>query len=262
MKIAHLSDIHFGRIAYPHILDALVCDIENAGVDLIAVSGDLTQRALPSQFAQAVSFLDRLTPPRVVVPGNHDVYPWWRPLARIMKPVARFQEYLGASLIRSHELPGLALLGINSAHGLTVKGGKISQDTSRAIEAYFRSKETDTFKVLVLHHHLTYIDALKPHDISISGPETLDMAFEVGVDLILCGHVHISHVETLDRENAGKTVVASAGTATSDRGRRTNRNRNLYNLIVIEADHFIIEQRAYQPGKQLFETERTTRFGR
>lgn len=262
MKIAHLSDIHFGRIAHPHILDALFEDIEDAGVDVIAVSGDLTQRALPTQFSDAVVFLRRFTAPQIVVPGNHDVFPWWKPLARLRKPVARFQDYFGEQLIRSFELPGLALLGINSAHGHTIKGGKITPATDRAIAEYFEKQPAGVFKILMLHHHLVTIDALKPHDICIEGPATFNTARRHGVNLILCGHVHVSHVESPDRDNAKNPVIASAGTATSDRGRRTNKLRNFYNLIEIQKDRFSIVERTYQPEERQYVTERETNLFR
>lgn len=260
MKIAHLSDIHFGRIAHPHILDALVEDVEHAGVDVIAVSGDLTQRALPKQFRDAVVFLRRFTSPQIVVPGNHDVFPWWKPWARLKKPVARFQDYFGEELIRSFELPGLALLGINSAHGHTIKGGKITPAIDRTIAEYFEKQSPGVFKTLMLHHHLRTLDALKPHDICIGGPETFDTASKHGVNLILCGHAHVSHVESPDRDNAQIPVIASAGTATSDRGRRSNKHRNFYNLIEIQKDRFSIQERAFQPEEHRFVSARNFEF--
>ncbi len=141
MKIAHLSDIHFGRIAHPHILDALLRDVEQAGVDLVAVSGDLTQRALPRQFEEAVAYLNKFKMPRIVVPGNHDVYPWWNPYSRLRKPVARYKQFFGDDLFPSFETDNFALFGINSAHGLTIKGGKITPVILRAIKDYFEKKK-------------------------------------------------------------------------------------------------------------------------
>ncbi|MDG1755160.1 MAG: metallophosphoesterase, partial [Rhodothermales bacterium] len=57
-RIAHISDIHFGRIAYANdaqidIVQALIDDINAASVDLVVVSGDLTQRAFGHQFRAA-----------------------------------------------------------------------------------------------------------------------------------------------------------------------------------------------------------------
>lgn len=266
MKIAHLSDIHFGRITHTRVLDALVDDVEREGVDLVAVSGDLTQRALHAQFRDAAAFMKRFSAPQIIVPGNHDVFPWWRPLARIFRPVARFKSYFGDKLIRTFEMPGLAFLGINSAHGLTIKGGKISSAAADALSSFFEKQPAHVFKILMLHHHLTPLEALRPHDVSRLGAGTYQKAIDAGVDLILCGHMHVSHVgvsHVETPEGKDKTpVIASAGTATSDRGRRTNKKRNFYNLIEIQSDHFTVEERSYLIDQSRFITENSSRFER
>ncbi|MEM8485141.1 MAG: metallophosphoesterase [Bacteroidota bacterium] len=262
MKIAHVSDIHFGRIAFPHILDALIEDVAQANVDMVAVSGDLTQRALHKQFREALAFLNRFTAPYMVVPGNHDVYPWWSPWMRLVKPVARFQTYFGADLVRTHEQEGLAVMGFNSAHGLTIKGGKVTSAIVRGISDFFDRQPAGAFKVLMLHHHLTTLEGLIPHDISINGTEALAAAQASQVDLILCGHAHVSHVESLEIDNEKGPVVASAGTATSSRGRRSNRHRNFYNLIEILPGAYSIHERTYKPDDQCFAQSRTFHFNR
>src|SRR5207253_1287181 len=70
--IVHLSDVHFGRVDAA-IVAPLVDTIRAIAPDLVAVSGDLTQRARRAQFRAARAFLDRLPVPQLVVPGNHDV---------------------------------------------------------------------------------------------------------------------------------------------------------------------------------------------
>jgi len=70
--IVHLSDLHFGRID-PLLPEPLVESVEAVRPDLVAVSGDLTQRARTEEFEQARAFLDALPSPQIVVPGNHDV---------------------------------------------------------------------------------------------------------------------------------------------------------------------------------------------
>ena len=62
--LVHLSDLHFGRVD-PALLDPLVAAVQAVGPDLLVVSGDLTQRARKTQFAQARAFLDRLPGPRI-----------------------------------------------------------------------------------------------------------------------------------------------------------------------------------------------------
>ena len=39
MKIAHISDLHFGRIVVPGIVDHIIQDIRQMKVSLVAVSG-------------------------------------------------------------------------------------------------------------------------------------------------------------------------------------------------------------------------------
>ena len=85
--IVHLSDIHFGRIEPPTVA-ALTEAIGRIRPHLLAVSGDLTQRARRTEFAQARRFLDALPFQRLVVPGNHDV-PLYNVFTRFLAPLAR-----------------------------------------------------------------------------------------------------------------------------------------------------------------------------
>ena len=67
--VAHISDLHFGT-EEPKICAALVSGMQELRPDLIAVSGDFTQRARANQFRAARAFLDTLPLPRICVPGK------------------------------------------------------------------------------------------------------------------------------------------------------------------------------------------------
>jgi 3',5'-cyclic AMP phosphodiesterase CpdA len=261
MRIAHLSDLHFGKIAHPEIVGILIKEVNASDVDLVVVSGDLTQRARYGEFEDAAAMLEAIQPPTLVVPGNHDVYPWWNPFKRMFAPLGRFQRFISDDLLPSFEQDGVAVLGVNSAHGRTIKGGRIASADREAMEAFFESRGADVCKVLVVHHHLTKIRALGPHDVARKAQKTLQLASELGVDLILCGHLHISHIEPLEVvPEAHRLVVASAGTATSSRGRRSNREMNFYNVIDVNADGFTIQERRYHTDDGRFGEERSTHF--
>lgn len=263
MTIAHLSDLHFGRIAHDAIVEVLMDEVNAADVDLVAISGDLTQRARAEEFAPAAAMIDRFEAPVLVVPGNHDVYPWWRPIARLRRPLERYREYITSDLTPRFEQNGVAVLGINTAHPHTVKGGRIDATDLDAIRSYFAAVEPTVFNVLVIHHHLTKIHALGRHDIARRAREALDTAIEAGVDLILCGHLHISHIEPVEIiPGEQRLVIASAGTATSNRGRKSNRATNFYNLIEVDGEAFRVEERRYRPQTQRFVAESTTTFDR
>ena len=96
--IVHLSDIHFGRID-PSTVQPLAAAIRRIAPapDLLAVSGDLTQRARRTEFAQAREFLDSLPFRRLVVPGNHDV-PLYNVFTRFATPLARYTHAITSDL--------------------------------------------------------------------------------------------------------------------------------------------------------------------
>ncbi|MDX1531927.1 MAG: metallophosphoesterase, partial [Rhodothermales bacterium] len=114
------------------------------------------------------------------------------------------------------------------------------------------------------HHHLVRLRALGPHDVARGAKRALEAAAQSGVELILCGHLHQSHVEhvEIDVELGHRLVIASAGTATSSRGRRSNRKVNFYNHICVWPEAFVVEERRFEPDSTAFEPERASRFER
>lgn len=263
MRIAHISDIHFGKIEEPTIVDALVDEINGLGVDLVAVSGDLTQRARLREYEAARAMLEAFRAPTLVVPGNHDVYPWWRPVKRIFRPLDRYTRYVTDDLAPTFVHEDVAVLGVNSAYGRTIKGGRIGSAMRERVQSFFGDLDDSVFQVLVLHHHLTKIKALGSHDVARKAQKTLQIASEVGVDLILCGHLHVSHiepVEIVDYEH--RVIVASAGTATSTRGRGTNRETNFYNVIEVDEEKVSLDERKFDPQSGRFFSDCQTSFPR
>ncbi len=262
-RLAHISDIHFGRIGRPDIVDALVDEINAAGVDLVCVSGDLTQRARHTQFEEAAGMLQRLEAETLVVPGNHDVYAWWFPIRRLIDPLRRYREYISEDDTPSYVADGVAVLGLNSATGFTIKGGHIDRGQLDRMTEFFSERRDSAFNIVVVHHHLSRIEALGWHDIARNAQHTLDVAADSGVDLILCGHLHISHIEPVEIiPGDHRLVVVSAGTATSTRGRKEHRRSNFFNLIEVDRDRFVIEERRFDPSSGLFKSDCETTFRR
>ena len=273
-RIAHLSDVHFGRIAHPAVVGALIDDVNAGDAGLVALSGDLTQRARPREFAAARSMIEAFRAPVIVVPGNHDVRAWWHnPVSRVWRSTSRYRRLITEERVPSvaggpPEVPVVAV-GINSAHGLTIKGGRIRSRDLAAMEARFAAAPAEAFRVLVVHHHLLHLEALGDHDVSRGARHALDAAHRARVDLILCGHLHRSHVArveiappTTGDPDGHRIVVATAGTATSSRGRKENAGANLYNWITVGPDAFTVAERRFDPAAETFHEERTTTFER
>lgn len=260
MLLAHISDIHFGRIAHPRIVDALISEVNDRGVDLVVASGDLTQRAKLQELKDAKQMLDSFAAPRLVVPGNHDVYAWWFGVNRMVHPLRRYSRYIDDELSPSFETDSAAVLGINSAIGLTIAGGHIGQEQLDRMRDYFSEVDPAKAKILVVHHHLTKLEEIGRHDVARNATTALHTAADVGVDMILCGHLHISHIEPVEIiPDVHRVIVVSAGTATSDRGRRVNRKCNFFNFITVNEDSYEVEERQFDPSTaKFFQSSSTT----
>src|SRR5258706_15051509 len=98
--LVHLSDIHFGRVdqAIINPLIQTICDLNPA---VVAVSGDLTQRARAREFKDARAFLDALPRPQIVVPGNHDI-PLHNVFLRFARPLDKYRRYISKDLSPSY----------------------------------------------------------------------------------------------------------------------------------------------------------------
>src|SRR3546814_9755953 len=123
--IAHISDLHFDRID-PVIVQALLNDLEERAPHLIIISGDLTQRARTHQFVAARDFLSRLRAPYLVVPGNHDIAPFFRPMVRAFNPFGRFRRSIVDDLCPTYADDRIAVIGLNTARTYRWKEGSLS----------------------------------------------------------------------------------------------------------------------------------------
>lgn len=233
-RLVHISDLHFGAHD-EQLVEAVAWQIDKLKPDLVVISGDFTQRARTEQFREACQFLDDLRERGhevLGVPGNHDV-PLYDVLRRFLSPLARYRRFIDESLCPFIELPGVAVLGINTARSLTFKDGRINSEQVAFIRDTFARTPTGSFRVLVTHHPLFALqvgDELTP---AIGRQElALDAVEESGVDLVLAGHNH--HASSQDASDlvtrAGGVLVVQAGTATSTRVREQEQSFNTIDI--------------------------------
>ena len=112
-RIAHISDLHFGT-EDPPVAAGLLVDLAEHRPHVVAVSGDLTQRARDSQFASAKAYLDQIPFPKIVVPGNHD-QPLFNLAHRFLWPLHRYQKWITPELRPVLQDEELTVVGINTA---------------------------------------------------------------------------------------------------------------------------------------------------
>ena len=131
-RIVHLSDVHFGRVD-EQTVERAIESINGLEPDVVVLSGDLTQRARKQEFIAAKQFLDALPKPQIVVPGNHDV-PLYNVIDRFVRPLDKFRKYITDDLMPKYLDDELAVVGVNTARSLVVKGGRINVEQIEAIQ--------------------------------------------------------------------------------------------------------------------------------
>ena len=233
-RLVHLSDLHFGAHD-ERLVEAVDWQVDQLKPDLVVISGDFTQRARTEQFREACEFLDRLRERGhdvLGVPGNHDV-PLYDVLRRFLSPLARYRRFIDDTLCPFIELPGVAVLGINTARSLTFKDGRINQDQVEFIRETFARTPSEAFRILVTHHPLFAMRIGEEVERAIGRQElALDAVEESGVDMVLAGHAH--HASSQDAgelvTRAGGVLVVQAGTATSTRVREQEQSFNTIDI--------------------------------
>jgi len=249
MRIAHLTDLHFGTISNHRVVEALLEDLNACAPDLICIGGDLTQRARIREYHQALAFLQKLAVPLLVVAGNHDVHAWWHLYRRLFKPLARFKSLVSDEASPRFVHPDLAVLGLNMAHGWTQKNGRVGRSQREAILPFFSETPDTAFRVIVAHHPLIRIPGLpRPHRPARRGPETLEIARKAQVDLVLSGHLHVSHVVNVGTDEA-PFVLCAAGSPTTSRTRNPQKGRNAWMQIEVHPAFFEIQERVFENGQ-------------
>ena len=247
--IVHLSDLHFGRVN-PALIGPLITTVREVEPDLVAISGDLTQRARSHQFKQARSFLDALPKPQIVVPGNHDI-PLHNVFARFLEPLTKYQRYITDDLQPIYEDTEMVIIGVNTARSLVVKGGRINESQVSRLREKFCSFENRVIKIVVTHHPFDLPEGHSERDLVGRAKMAMTGLAECGADLFLAGHLHVSHTGHTKRYNihGHSALVVQAGTATSTRERG---EANSFNVLRLSHPSITVERLAWNPATSSF----------
>lgn len=243
--IAHLSDLHFGADE-PAVVAALAEDIAQTPPDLVAVSGDLTQRARVREFEAAARFLRALPAPVLAVPGNHDVTPFDL-LERFADPWGRWRSYIAAETEPAWTNGGVAVIGLNTARrgGLYLNWarGRVGGTRLGRLERRLAALHESVFRIVVAHHPFAP-PAMAPSARVVGGATpALELFDRHRVRLVLTGHLHLPDIGPA--RNAAGVLLVQAATATSHRLRGAP---NAYNRIVISADRAHVTTRVWEGG--------------
>ena len=265
MRIFHVSDLHFGRPAVPDQIDAIEELIQKERYDVVAISGDVSQRARAGEFLRARSFIrDAQRVSRtIIVPGNHDVRWWHAPLGigDDKKMYEAYRTYIAAELEPVLRVPGATFVGINTCHGITrhtltwnlrdlsIIGYVTKGQIDRTATEFAKSPAADT-RVIVMHHNPVKGELSQRHGLR-NTKKVLGAFAELAVDVVLCGHDHQEAIHYVEHTKKG-TVISTAGTVSNrSRGGRPSS----LNVIHVEGKQIEVtthvwsrEQRAFHGG--------------
>jgi 3',5'-cyclic AMP phosphodiesterase CpdA len=250
-SIVHLSDLHFGRVNQ-QVITPMIEAITRVGPDLVAVSGDLTQRARARQFRDARAFLDRLPGPQIVVPGNHDV-PLHNVAARLLRPLRGFRRYITDDLRPFYRDEEMAVLGVNTARALTIKHGRVNEAQIAWMMERLSACGPGVVKIVVTHHPFDVPDGQDERNLVGRARLAMEALARCGADLFLAGHLHVSHTSrSVTRYNikGHSALLVQSGTSASDRGRG---EENSFNVLRIDRAQIDVERFAWQPGRARFD---------
>jgi 3',5'-cyclic AMP phosphodiesterase CpdA len=217
------------------VLDALVSDLAAQSPDHIAVTGDLVNLALETEFPLARKWLESVGPPERVtaIPGNHDVY--------VRATRDRFAQSW-AGYLRDEQAGGhvtfpslrrrgpLALIGLSSAVPTPplMATGTLGHTQLAALERVLKTLAAEqTFRVLLVHHPLRSDSRIKR---LTDSAELIALIRLHGVELVLHGHDHIHSTIWLEGPNGAIPVVGVPSASALAHGRYPAAAYNLYSI--------------------------------
>jgi 3',5'-cyclic AMP phosphodiesterase CpdA len=258
--IVHISDLHFGRLD-PRLVPPLLGAIRDLSPQLVAISGDLTQRARRNQFADARTFIQALECPHLVVPGNHDV-PLYDVARRFLRPLGRYKEFVATNLEPVYLDEEIAVMGLNSARSLTFGRGRLNAAQIRRAAGRLRGLDPQLIKIIVTHHPFDLPDAYGAEHLVGRASTAMAHFAEVGADLFLAGHLHVSHIgQTAERYKiAGHSaLVVQAGTISA----RLRGEPNSFNVLRLNRPDISVARHTWDEPRQTFVavSARTFRHG-
>jgi 3',5'-cyclic AMP phosphodiesterase CpdA len=262
LSVFHVSDLHFGQPSVPEQIEAIEAIVQERRFDVVAVSGDLSQRAHAGEFQRAKAFIRdaQRVSKTIVVPGNHDVVWWKAPLGvgNNDRLYESYRTYISADLEPVLRVPGATFVGLNTAHGVTRHTltwrlrdisiiGAISRVQIDRAREEFEGSPDGAARVVVMHHNPVKGELSGRHGLKDTR-KVLGAFAGMGVDLVLCGHDHQEAVHYIEHTQKG-TVISTAGTVSNrSRGGRPSSA----NVITIRPENIEVSTLVWTDAEQTF----------
>lgn len=267
IRLFHCSDVHFGHPAVPEQYEGIEALIQEEAHDVVAISGDLTQRARSGEFQRARAFIrhaERVSKV-IVVPGNHDVAWWFSPLGmgNDRKLLRKYRAYISEDIEPVLRIPGATFVGLNTSHGVIRETltwnlrdisiiGTLREAQIVLAAAEFARVAAGDARIVVMHHNPVKGELSGRHGLRHTN-RVLGAFADMGVDLVLCGHDHQEAVHFIEHTKKG-TVISTASTisnrARGGRPSSVNSIRITRDTIDVHTLIWSTEERAFLAGPQ------------
>ena len=226
--VFHCSDLHFGHPAVPEQYEAMEAVIAERSFDVVAISGDLSQRARSGEFQRARAFIRHAARySRVIcIPGNHDVQWWKAPLGLGDEGamLANYRRFISDDIEPALQVPGAIFAGLNTSHGVTRQTltwnlrdisiiGIVRRAQVERLRTLFGEAPPADARVIVMHHNPMKGELSQRHGLK-NTPRVLGAFADLRVDLVLCGHDHQDAIHYIEHTKKG-TVISTAGTVSN-----------------------------------------------
>lgn len=216
--------------------------------DVVIVSGDLTQSAEPHEFLAARAFLDAIDAAGLrylVIPGNHDIAPVYRPLERLRAAYRNYRRYISEQTEQFYSDSEIAIACLNTVQRTQLYNGRFGATQLARAREWF-NRHPKLLKIVVTHHPLRPNQERGARMAAFSGRRAHKKLVALGVDVFLSGHHHFAHVE---RTHA---VSIHAGTVSE----RLKGEPASFNVLRITSERVAID--TYHWDGVSFERSRTT----
>lgn len=260
--VFHCSDLHFGHPAVPEQFEAIEAMIQAQKFDVVAISGDVSQRARSGEFQRARVFIrhaERVSH-TIVVPGNHDVAWWYAPLGigNSEKMFLKYRQYISNDLEPVLRVAGATFVGLNTSPGVTTDTltwnlrdlsiiGHLTRAQIERARAEFERSRADDARIIVMHHNPVKGELSQRHGLK-NTQRILGAFADMHVDLVLCGHDHQEAVHYIEHTKKG-TIISTSGTISNrSRGGRPSS----VNSIRLSSSEIEVATLVWSPEKNDF----------
>ena len=208
--------------------EALVNDAKSQSCNLALITGDIVNIALPAEFQDARNWLDAQFGDMHVVytPSNHDTYTHakWDNTLGMLAPYMQGTRTDGEPsraptdfsdfpfCVQPENAPNFTVIAANSspttAPGLAT--GALGADQRAKLKTMINAQcRENSLNILMLHHPITPGVVSKRKELTDRTHLCADLA-DSHIDLVLHGHAHIQHFDSIKTAREKTTVIGGA----------------------------------------------------